>query len=137
MKFFGRSLFTSSHWTPDDGKRNRFAKFRANLIIVRFSNGLVVSEVFWRAAFHLSCSSKLIPYGVVSCGRSRAILSCESDRLQLQVNQLRYLHRQPLDPEWIALATKQLKGKNPEELLWYTSEDVTLKPIYTQKDVEG
>jgi methylmalonyl-CoA mutase len=48
------------------------------------------------------------------------------------------LHRQPLDPEWTALAKKQLKGKNPEEeLLWYTSEDITLKPIYTKKDAEG
>jgi methylmalonyl-CoA mutase len=47
------------------------------------------------------------------------------------------LHRQPLDPEWAALAKKQLKGKNPEEeLLWYTSEDITLKPIYTKKDIE-
>ena len=54
------------------------------------------------------------------------------------MNQLRCLHRQPLDPEWAALATKQLKGKNPEEeLLWYTSEDITLKPLYTQKDIEG
>lgn len=56
----------------------------------------------------------------------------------LQVSQLRCLHRQPLDPEWAALAKKQLKGKDPEqELLWYTSEDITLKPIYTKKDVEG
>ncbi|XP_046655218.1 methylmalonyl-CoA mutase, mitochondrial-like [Daphnia pulicaria] len=55
-----------------------------------------------------------------------------------QVSQFRCLHRQPLDPEWTALAKKQLKGKNPEEeLLWYTSEDITLKPIYTKKDVEG
>uniref|UniRef100_A0A0P5Z8G7 methylmalonyl-CoA mutase n=1 Tax=Daphnia magna TaxID=35525 RepID=A0A0P5Z8G7_9CRUS len=55
-----------------------------------------------------------------------------------QVSQLRCLHRQPLDPEWAALAKKQLKGKDPEqELLWYTSEDITLKPIYTKKDVEG
>lgn len=55
----------------------------------------------------------------------------------LQVNQLRCLHQEPLDPEWVALAKKQLKGKNPEEeLMWYTSEDITLKPIYTKKDVE-
>lgn len=54
------------------------------------------------------------------------------------MSQLRCLHRHPLDPEWAALAKKQLKGKDPEEeLLWYTSEDITLKPIYTQKDIEG
>lgn len=55
---------------------------------------------------------------------------------RLQVNK-RCLHQEPLDPEWVALAKKQLKGKNPEdELMWYTSEDITLKPIYTKKDVE-
>ena len=56
----------------------------------------------------------------------------------VQVSQLRTLTRQPLDPEWTVLAKKQLKGKDPEqELLWYTSEDITLKPIYTAKDIEG
>jgi len=55
-----------------------------------------------------------------------------------QVNQLRCLHQQPFDQEWVALAKKQLKGKNPEEeLLWYTNEDITLKPLFTKKDVEG
>ena len=52
--------------------------------------------------------------------------------------QARHLVKAPLDPEWAALARKQLKGKDPEqELLWYTNEDVTLKPLYTAKDTEG
>jgi methylmalonyl-CoA mutase len=40
-----------------------------------------------------------------------------------------------LDPEWSALAKKQLKGKDPESLLWHTYEDVVVKPLYTQEDV--
>lgn len=51
---------------------------------------------------------------------------------------LRFLTRAPLDAEWAALARKQLKGKDPaEELLWYTYEDIVMKPIYTKNDIEG
>ncbi|KAK2727791.1 hypothetical protein QYM36_008322 [Artemia franciscana] len=36
------------------------------------------------------------------------------------------------------MAKKQLKGKEPEhELLWYTNENIVIKPIYTHKDIEG
>ena len=41
-----------------------------------------------------------------------------------------------LDPEWSALAKKQLKGKEPDTLLWYTNEDVVVKPLYTKDDVQ-
>jgi len=51
--------------------------------------------------------------------------------------QVRYLSKEPLDPEWTVLAKKQLKGRDPEELLWYTNEGITLKPLYTNKDIEG
>ena len=31
--------------------------------------------------------------------------------------------KQPLDPEWVELAKKQLRGKDPEETLtWHTAE---------------
>uniref|UniRef100_A0A9J7YD68 Methylmalonyl-CoA mutase, mitochondrial n=1 Tax=Cyprinus carpio carpio TaxID=630221 RepID=A0A9J7YD68_CYPCA len=35
---------------------------------------------------------------------------------------------------WAALAKKQLKGKNPEDLIWKTPEGIPIKPVYTQKD---
>uniref|UniRef100_A0A672S020 Methylmalonyl-CoA mutase, mitochondrial n=1 Tax=Sinocyclocheilus grahami TaxID=75366 RepID=A0A672S020_SINGR len=35
---------------------------------------------------------------------------------------------------WAALAKKQLKGKNPEDLIWKTPEGISIKPVYTQKD---
>lgn len=42
-----------------------------------------------------------------------------------------------LDPTWNALAKKQLKGIEPaSKLLWNTSEGITVKPLYTSKDVE-
>ncbi|KAH1173355.1 methylmalonyl-CoA mutase, mitochondrial [Mauremys mutica] len=49
----------------------------------------------------------------------------------------RSLHRQPLHPEWAAMAKKQLKGKNPEELIWHTPEGIAIKPLYSRRDTEG
>ncbi|XP_006000985.1 methylmalonyl-CoA mutase, mitochondrial [Latimeria chalumnae] len=49
---------------------------------------------------------------------------------------VRSLHREPLHPEWVALAKKQLKGKDPEELIWHTPEGISIKPLYTKRDTE-
>ncbi|MGO4909016.1 methylmalonyl-CoA mutase [Pseudorhodobacter sp. W20_MBD10_FR17] len=38
---------------------------------------------------------------------------------------------------WAALATKELKGRDPETLTWDTLEGIKIKPLYTQADVEG
>ncbi|XP_011853728.1 PREDICTED: methylmalonyl-CoA mutase, mitochondrial [Mandrillus leucophaeus] len=47
----------------------------------------------------------------------------------------RLLHQQqPLHPEWAALAKKQLKGKNPEDLIWHTPEGISIKPLYSKRD---
>lgn len=37
---------------------------------------------------------------------------------------------------WTSLARKQLKGKNPEDLIWHTPERIAIKPVYTQTDTE-
>ncbi|XP_008396689.1 methylmalonyl-CoA mutase, mitochondrial [Poecilia reticulata] len=42
-----------------------------------------------------------------------------------------------LNAEWAGLAKKQLKGKNPEDLIWRTPEGLNIKPVYTQADSEG
>lgn len=42
----------------------------------------------------------------------------------------------PLHPEWAALAKKQLKGKNPEELIWHTPEGISIKPLYSSRDTK-
>ncbi|MDO9640088.1 MAG: methylmalonyl-CoA mutase [Pseudotabrizicola sp.] len=35
---------------------------------------------------------------------------------------------------WAALATKELKGKDPESLIWNTLEGIPVKPLYTAED---
>ena len=39
--------------------------------------------------------------------------------------------------QWQALATKQLKGKSPDDLTWHTAEDIDVRPLYTAADTEG
>lgn len=49
----------------------------------------------------------------------------------------RYVHRQPLHPEWEQLAKKQLKGADPaEKLTWHTPEGINIKPLYTKRDID-
>ncbi|KAJ1884874.1 hypothetical protein LPJ66_010398, partial [Kickxella alabastrina] len=44
----------------------------------------------------------------------------------------------PLDPEWVKLATKECKGKDPKEILtWDTLEGIPVKPVYTAADTVG
>ncbi|MEE4607433.1 MAG: methylmalonyl-CoA mutase family protein, partial [Desulfobacteraceae bacterium] len=38
--------------------------------------------------------------------------------------------------KWVALATKQLKGKSPESLNWKTPEGILVKPLYTAEDIQ-
>jgi methylmalonyl-CoA mutase len=38
---------------------------------------------------------------------------------------------------WEALASKELRGKDPSSLNWQTLEGITVKPLYTAADVEG
>lgn len=38
---------------------------------------------------------------------------------------------------WRELATKERKGKDPDELIWKTPEGIDVKPLYTKADVEG
>ncbi|XP_044531707.1 methylmalonyl-CoA mutase, mitochondrial [Gracilinanus agilis] len=50
----------------------------------------------------------------------------------------RFLHQQlPLHPEWATLAKKQLKGKNPEDLIWHTPEGISIKPLYSSRDTKN
>jgi len=51
-------------------------------------------------------------------------------------NTLRMCSQTSMDPAWTASAKKQMKGKNPESLIWNTLEGIPIKPLYTQKDIE-
>jgi methylmalonyl-CoA mutase len=39
--------------------------------------------------------------------------------------------------DWRDLATKELKGTDPDSLVWQTPEGIPVKPLYTGADVEG
>ena len=38
---------------------------------------------------------------------------------------------------WQALAAKELKGRDPDTLVWPTLEGITVKPVYTEADTAG
>ena len=38
---------------------------------------------------------------------------------------------------WTDLATRELKGKSPDGLIWHTLEGIDVKPVYTAADVAG
>ena len=42
-----------------------------------------------------------------------------------------------LPRDWLKLATKEMKGNDPESLVWNTPEGISVKPVYTEKDLEG
>ncbi|XP_074659288.1 methylmalonyl-CoA mutase, mitochondrial-like [Tubulanus polymorphus] len=43
--------------------------------------------------------------------------------------------RDSYNPEWLEIATKQMKGKDPvEKLTWHTPEGIDIKPLYTKRD---
>ncbi len=39
--------------------------------------------------------------------------------------------------DWRSLASKERKGRSPEELVWNTPEGIAVKPLYTAEDLEG
>jgi len=47
------------------------------------------------------------------------------------------MNNKPTLTQWEELATKELKGANPDELTWETPEGIAVKPLYTAADLEG
>jgi methylmalonyl-CoA mutase len=39
--------------------------------------------------------------------------------------------------DWRALASKEMKGGDPDSLIWQTPEGIVVKPLYTAEDLEG
>lgn len=46
-------------------------------------------------------------------------------------------NQKPSLEQWEELATKERKGKSPDELVWHTPEGIDLKPLYTAQDTNG
>uniref|UniRef100_A0A087X608 Methylmalonyl-CoA mutase, mitochondrial n=1 Tax=Poecilia formosa TaxID=48698 RepID=A0A087X608_POEFO len=64
------------------------------------------------------------------------VSSAQAHRLQIHTS-VSCQDEVKLNAEWAGLAKKQLKGKNPEDLIWRTPEGLNIKPVYTQADSEG
>ena len=47
------------------------------------------------------------------------------------------MKEQPTVDQWKELATKQLRGRELEELNWKTPEGIEVKPLYSAQDLEG
>ncbi|XP_061756968.1 methylmalonyl-CoA mutase, mitochondrial [Nerophis ophidion] len=62
----------------------------------------------------------------------RAYLSSSSSHIHTSTPSLN--DQLELHPQWASLAKKQLKGKNPEDLIWRTPEGINIKPVYTRAD---
>ncbi len=45
--------------------------------------------------------------------------------------------KKPSAADWAALASKELKGRSPEDLTWQTPEGIPVKPLYTAEDLAG
>ncbi|MEH6468399.1 MAG: methylmalonyl-CoA mutase [Porticoccus sp.] len=43
----------------------------------------------------------------------------------------------PSYADWVDLATKETRGKSPDDLVWQTPEGIAVKPLYTKEDVAG
>jgi len=51
---------------------------------------------------------------------------------------LRLVHKQPLDSEWSAKASKEIRGADPTKTLtWDTAEGISLKPMYSKDDTSS
>jgi methylmalonyl-CoA mutase len=46
-------------------------------------------------------------------------------------------NKKPSQAEWLELARKEQRGREPSELIWMTPEGIPVKPLYTADDLAG
>src|SRR3546814_2674305 len=51
------------------------------------------------------------------------------------ISRLTGVTEKPSLDDWRALASKDLKGADPDTLVWETPEGISVKPLYTEDDV--
>ncbi len=44
--------------------------------------------------------------------------------------------KKPTKRDWLDLAKKEMRGGNPDDLIWNTPEGIAVKPLYTQEDLD-
>ncbi len=47
------------------------------------------------------------------------------------------MSKKPNTRDWLDLATKEMRGGNPDDLTWNTPEGIPVKPLYTQEDLDN
>jgi len=68
---------------------------------------------------------------------SLLVVSNTTKKLSKPIVRLSSTWKTPINPEWVTLATKQLKGKDPKEkLTWHSPEGIKIKPFYSKADTE-
>jgi len=45
--------------------------------------------------------------------------------------------KNPTTRDWLDLASKEIRGRDPNDLTWQTPEGIAVKPLYTRDDLEG
>lgn len=45
--------------------------------------------------------------------------------------------KNPTKRDWLDLASKEMRGGNPDDLTWNTAEGIAVKPLYTQEDLDA
>ncbi|XP_062858309.1 methylmalonyl-CoA mutase, mitochondrial [Trichomycterus rosablanca] len=80
-----------------------------------------------------TCASLLAKRLLVTSGSVPTVLD-QSCRSKLFHTSASHNGDVELHEAWASLAKKQLKGKNPKDLIWRTPEGIAIKPVYTQTD---
>ncbi|KAF8793805.1 Methylmalonyl-CoA mutase like protein [Argiope bruennichi] len=67
-----------------------------------------------------------------------SLLTIKKLSRQLRINQTaRYATNSSMPEDWVKMARKVLKGKDPMEVLaWHTAEGITMKPLYSKGDTK-
>ena len=69
---------------------------------------------------------------------SRSINRVQTPRKGRQRMSKKVYDPESATPEaWRELATRQMKGRSPDEIVWHTPEGIDVKPLYTAADLEG
>ena len=89
---------------------------------------------------HKACAAWAAAGRLLAASASSSLSSSTASPLTRQVHTSSPpTHREQVElhTKWAALAKKQLKGKDPEDLVWHTPEGLNVKPVYTKADSDA
>ncbi|CAK4662122.1 hypothetical protein LEN26_006523 [Aphanomyces euteiches] len=90
------------------------------------------AQEMWRSS--VSAAARRVVSKTHGTFQVAAVTSMESQLREMSTGPR---ETKPLPEKWVAMATKELKGKDPAETLtWKTPEGINIKPLYTKDDME-